>query len=92
MRLSPRLISNNYTLLKEAAASGVGVALLPAFDCLEEITDGRLVALLPEWCSSDIPLNALYAGSREASAKLRIFLDALFERMKPLTWIQPRSG
>ncbi len=45
MRLDPALITGSIGLLKQFAASGTGVTLLPAFCAAQEIADGVLVAL-----------------------------------------------
>jgi DNA-binding transcriptional LysR family regulator len=54
----PRLISDEFALLREAAVAGVGVAMLPRMYCRDEIERGELEVLLPQW---DLPMGVLHA-------------------------------
>jgi DNA-binding transcriptional LysR family regulator len=75
----PRLISDEFALLREAAVAGVGVALLPRMYCRDEVERGELEVLLPQW---DLPMGVLHAvfPSRQGvTPALRRFLDYLGE-------------
>lgn len=84
--LRPRLVSNDYDLILEAACAGVGVSRIPAFRCQRALEAGDLVALLPRWRSREIPIHAVYPSGRHPAPKLRAFLDLL------KTQFAPRSG
>lgn len=43
--------ANNSEVLREAVLAGLGIGLLPDFSAADEISSGRLVALLPQWQS-----------------------------------------
>ena len=43
--------ANNSEALREAALSGVGIALLPDFSAQRDVLAGKLVCLLPDWRS-----------------------------------------
>jgi len=75
----PKLISDEFALLREAAIAGVGVALLPSMYCRDEVERGELEVLLPQW---DLPMGVLHAvfPSRQGvTPALRRFLDYLGE-------------
>ncbi|MBU66757.1 MAG: LysR family transcriptional regulator [Cupriavidus sp.] len=75
----PRLISDEFALLREAAVAGVGVAMLPRMYCRDEIERGELEVLLPQW---DLPLGVLHAvfpSRHGVTPALRRFLDFLAE-------------
>lgn len=65
---SPRLnvavngvfITNNSEAIRDAAASGLGIALLPDFTAQQALADGRLVELLPDWQPVGIFAESLY--------------------------------
>ena len=86
VQVRARFTVNDFDFLDEAARSGLGVAMLPVFRCIEPIRTKRLVRVLPEWCSSETPLHAVYSSTRHLSPKLKAFLDHLRERMTPPPW------
>ena len=48
---------------------------------------GRLVPVLQNWKSPDVPVSVVYAPNRYLSAKVRVFIDwviELFERHESL--------
>ncbi|WP_130391193.1 LysR substrate-binding domain-containing protein [Cupriavidus agavae] len=76
---TPRLISDEFALLREAAIAGAGLAMLPRMYCRDEIERGDLEVVLPQW---DLPMGVLHAvfPSRQGvTPALRRFLDFLAE-------------
>ena len=55
------LRAGNSEVLREAALSGMGIALLPDFSARDAVRDGRLVELLPEWRAVGFFGDAIYA-------------------------------
>lgn len=53
-------ITNNSEAIRDAAASGLGIALLPDFTAQQALADGRLVELLPDWQPVGIFAESLY--------------------------------
>jgi DNA-binding transcriptional LysR family regulator len=86
VRVEPRLIVNDFDFLMAAAIGGLGVAMLPVFRCAELLRTGTLRRLLPEWCSLEIPIHAVYPSTRHLSPKVKAFLDHLREEMTPPPW------
>ena len=82
----PRLVINDLEILREAALSGLGVAMLPAHHCVDDLRVGRLRRLLPEWTSPETPTFAVYPSTRHLSPKVKAFLDLLQERLTPPPW------
>lgn len=90
--IRPPLIANDLEILREAALSGVGVAMLPAHHCAGDLRAGRLLRLIPEWTSPEVPTFAVFPSSRHLSPKTRVFLDHLQARLSPPLWeIEPAS-
>ena len=53
--------ANNSEVLRELALSGSGIALLPDFSARQELADGRLVRVLPQWRSVGAFGERIYA-------------------------------
>ena len=66
---------NDMGIIRTEALAGRGVALLPTYVCREEIADGRLVRVLPEWRAKADPVHLVYPRQRFVSPKLRAFID-----------------
>ena len=77
------LSANNGDVLKAAALSGAGIALLPTFIVSEEIRAGSLKSLLPEYDGPEMALYAVYPPSQIPSLKVRLFIDFLADRFGP---------
>ncbi len=75
--LTPRLVSNNLLVLRQAAADGLGIALLPEMACKQDLAEGKLLHLLPDWHTPPSSISALYASHKGQSSALRAFLDYL---------------
>ncbi len=63
----------------QAALQGCGIIQLPRFHVADELADGRLVELLPQWQSPPMPLAALYPYRRQLSPRVRVFVDWLVQ-------------
>jgi DNA-binding transcriptional LysR family regulator len=83
MTIRPRFFVNDFDFLDEATLSGLGIAMLPSFRCVQHLRAKRLKRVLPEWGSPEIPLHAVYPSTRHLSPKVKAFLDHLSEHMTP---------
>ena len=75
--LSPRLLSDDMIGLKQAAIAGLGIVALPGYVCREEVEEGRLFRVLPEWIAGDSTLTALVPYRRGLLPSVRAFIDHL---------------
>ncbi len=75
VKLNPRLIVDDFSVLKQAAIDGEGITILPSYMCDEEIDNGELINILPRWSMSDIDIYALYPKHRAKIPKVKAFLD-----------------
>lgn len=73
--VSGRLMADHVELLLYAALDGLGIMLQPVELVRDQIADGRLVPLLPDYPVPSRPLHILYAPDRRLTPKLRSFLD-----------------
>ncbi|RRV10291.1 LysR family transcriptional regulator [Pseudomonas sp. v388] len=72
---------DNSGLMVEAAVAGLGIAYVPEPYAATAIADGRLVALLPDWCPTEPGLALYYSGHRHVPAPLRAFIDLIKDRL-----------
>jgi DNA-binding transcriptional LysR family regulator len=76
-RVSGNLISNSGETLRRAALDAIGVLLAPGFLVHDDLEEGRLVRLLPEYRPVELSMNAVYPHRHHLSAKVRTFIDML---------------
>jgi DNA-binding transcriptional LysR family regulator len=77
---SPRLVSSNADVRRQAALAGLGVARITATFCGDDVKAGRLVRLLPGHACAPLRVYALLPTKRLMPARVRLFLDALGEQ------------
>lgn len=75
LHISPVLISEGVTSIREAVRAGLGVAVLPNWLIREDLLSGLLVRVLPQWNPKDLPVHVVYAGHRLLPARVRAFID-----------------
>lgn len=79
IQYDPKLVCDEFALLREAVLAGVGVAMLPGMYCRDEIARGDMEVVLPQW---DLPMGVLHAvfpSRKGVTPPLRRFLDFLAE-------------
>jgi DNA-binding transcriptional LysR family regulator len=82
VRVKGSLHSNNGELHAEAAAGGVGIAFEPDMIVMPYVRAGRLVPLLEDFLPPPMPIYAAYPSRKHLSAKVRVFVDFLAERLR----------
>jgi DNA-binding transcriptional LysR family regulator len=82
IHVTPRLTANDLDILRSAALDGLGIAFIPEFACAEDVRKNRLRHVLPEWCSAETPVHAVYPTARHLSPKVGAFIDLVRERIE----------
>ena len=54
MTVKPRVVSNNQALIRQLTLEGAGVSFQSEPEVREELADGRLVRVLPDWASAGV--------------------------------------
>lgn len=80
--VSGPLRTSNIRLLSDAAAAGLGVALLPAPMIAEELRQGRLVRLLPQAVPPGGVIYGIYHRSARGSPAVHAFLQAVAQELE----------
>ena len=84
---------NSVQLAMTAALRGAGIAVLPTFFCAEALRAGHLAPVLEDWSSGKSEIHVVYPGSRQLSARVRLFVDALVDRFTRLPpWLLGSDG
>ncbi|MDC9595090.1 LysR family transcriptional regulator [Xenorhabdus sp. IM139775] len=74
---TPMVMADSAASLLAFAKRGAGVALLPAWLVQDEIAEGNLKQLLPNYRFPRQGIYALYPNTRHVSEKVRTFIDFL---------------
>lgn len=77
VRVHSSVHANNGDLLRRLAQEDGGIIAQPKFIVWQDIEEGRLVRLLPDWTLGSFNLYAIYLSRRFLSAKVRAFVDFL---------------
>jgi DNA-binding transcriptional LysR family regulator len=80
--LRPVAILDDPEAMARAAASGLGLALLPAPHAGPLLASGELVRILPDWYAEAGPLFVYYSSRKLLPAKTRVFVDFVVERFR----------
>ncbi|MDQ1183056.1 LysR family transcriptional regulator [Agrobacterium larrymoorei] len=77
VEISPRYIvsANDARTYQHAVVAGMGVGQLVPFSIRDEIKEGKLVRVLPEWKSEPMPIYIVYPQTRHVTNKVRVFVD-----------------
>ena len=79
--ITPRLSTDSLYVARNTALTGLGVALVSSWTVKEDIQEGRLILLLPEWQPTALPVHLVYPWSRYYPARLRRFLEMMKQVM-----------
>jgi DNA-binding transcriptional LysR family regulator len=75
--LTPKLLSDDWIGLQEAAIKGLGIVALPGYICHAALQSGALRRVLPEWTAGDSTITALIPYRQGLLPSVRAFLDHL---------------
>lgn len=74
---SPRLCSDDMVTLKHAAADALGILALPGYVCREDVEEGRLVRILPDWTGGDSEISLLMPSRKGVMPAVEAFAEFL---------------
>ena len=82
--LQPRLSTDNLFALREAALMGLGVCVCSAWVVRDDLAQGRLLQLAPDWEADPLPVHLVYPPARFQPARLRRFIELARASLPPL--------
>ncbi len=79
-----RVQVSSLIFLREAAKSGLGIAMLPTWVARNDLNSGRLVPVLPGYPLEPpaTPVSAVYPTGRNLASKVRVFINFLANKMR----------
>jgi DNA-binding transcriptional LysR family regulator len=77
LRFEPRLGCGDMAAVRQAAADGIGIALLPDHVCQEELAVGRLIRVLPEWRGQQGIVHLVFTTRRGLPPAVRALINHL---------------
>lgn len=87
----PRLITDDKLALRLAALHGVGVVQLPTMMVRQDLIEGRLVDVLPDWRPRPAIVHAVFPSRRGLLPALRQLLDFLSDQFAALALEEMRA-
>ena len=82
VRPSLRFMANESEVLKGTVKRGLGITLLPERFCSNELANGSLVNVLPEWTAGGVTTSLLMLTRRGLLPSVSITADFLVEKLK----------
>ncbi|WNJ99403.1 LysR family transcriptional regulator [Thalassospiraceae bacterium LMO-JJ14] len=76
-RITGNFETNSSDALLHAALDGLGIAKLSTYLVHDELSDGRLVRVLPDYAEDAADILAIYPNRRNLSPNVRAFVDFL---------------
>jgi DNA-binding transcriptional LysR family regulator len=84
--LSSRMLVNDMDILRASATAGIGIAVLPGFQCVEDLRTHKLERVLRDWDVPSTPIHVVYPTTRHITPKVKAFVEHLQQRMTPPPW------
>lgn len=75
--IRPRLGTDSLFALRNATLMGLGASIVSAWTVSDDIAQGRLVHLAPQWRADPLAVHLIYPQARFQPARLRRFIDAM---------------
>jgi DNA-binding transcriptional LysR family regulator len=77
IRVGGRIDADNTDALYQAALGGAGIILTPTWQARADLAGGRLVPILPQYRTPDVPVSVLFPRARMLSVRVRTTVDAV---------------
>ncbi|MBP2171402.1 DNA-binding transcriptional LysR family regulator [Erwinia toletana] len=91
--ITPRLSTDSLYAVRKAALDGMGAAMVSAWVVQDDLRQGHLQQLLPQWQAAPLPIYLLYPYASYYPARLRKFLELMKAVMPGLAGTQlPEKG
>jgi len=87
LAIQPRLSTDSLFALRSAALLGLGACMASSWAVAEDLTQGRLLRLAPQWHGEPLPVYVLYPYAQFYPAKLRRFVELMRKALEiPALW------
>lgn len=73
--------TNSPEMEMQMCKSGLGIVRLPDFHLEQELVQGSLVELFPDYPKYQLDIHLVYPSRKHLAAKVRVFIDFLFDEL-----------
>ena len=80
--IASRMKISTKELLRQAALTGMGLLVQPAYVLHEDIEAGRFVPVLTDWTLPSLTMNIVFPSRTHLPARTRLFIDALVRHFR----------
>ena len=87
--IAPKMSTDSLYAARKATESGLGAAIVSAWIVNDNIADGSLVNILPQWRAKPLPVYLFYPYASYYPARLLKFLELIRKIMPELSGTQP---
>ena len=81
LKLSPVMLLDTVTALREATIEGAGFTILPEWMAARDIAAGRLVQLLPDWHLAPLDLQIAHAAHEHLPQRVKSLIEYLEQEL-----------
>ena len=81
---APKFVTTDMLVLRQAAIAGIGIAQLPAMMVREQLANGQLLRLLPDWAPRREVIHAVFPSRRGLLPSVRALIDYLAQRFEAM--------
>lgn len=81
---TPRFITRDMIALRVAALAGVGIVQLPTLMVCDQLAQGSLISLIPDWRPRREIIHAVFSSRRGLMPSVRTLIDYLAQRFEAL--------
>lgn len=82
VRVTGAFLANNSQAVHLVARNGHGIALLPQVQVLDDVRSGRLIRLLSDFPTEEVPVQILYPTRRHLPPRTRVVMDFLVQEIR----------
>lgn len=86
VRINPTMSSNDGAVIRDWALAGRGIAIRSEWNVADDIAQGRLCTVLPEWEVPGADVVAMLGSRHGRSARTTAFLAMLRQALNPAPW------
>lgn len=92
VRVSGAFLANNSQAVHLVVRRGHGIALLPEVQVIDDVRSGRLIRLLSDYPSQEVPIYVMYPSRRNLAPRTRVVMDFLVQEIRSSAEVAARVG
>ncbi len=89
VKIQPRMSTDSLYAARSGALQGIGAVLISAWLVAEDLAQGRLCQLAPDWEAAALPVHLSYPYARVYPARLRVFAEFMKSSMPNIRGMRP---